>query len=159
MILENRNDWVREILATGTPEQMRLYEKTLLKSLDAMNDQMSFNQVNCAGTMNNGRHLCGRKRIHNGVKSKLVSIEMLDEYLNDGWELGQTPEHIQKNSKANKGIIRPHHGHGKGGPLKGSTPWNKGRKETRINVLIKQSIGHGGNPNNSRNKTIRNVII
>ncbi len=158
MILEKRDEWKREIIHTGDPKQMRLYEKTLLKTLDAMNDTMSFNKVNCAGTMNDGSHIRGKKRIHKGDVSKLVLPNELEEYLNNGWKLGQTLSHRQKNSKANKGITRLHHGHGKGGAKKGSIPWNKGRKETRLSVLINQSTAHGGDPSRSRSKTLKDAL-
>lgn len=46
MILLNPNEWRREILATGTPEEMYNFETELLQLFDAKNDERSFNQHN-----------------------------------------------------------------------------------------------------------------
>jgi hypothetical protein len=49
LIKQNPTEWEREIIKTGTPEEMVILETTLLKSLDAKNDLMSFNQHNGDG--------------------------------------------------------------------------------------------------------------
>jgi hypothetical protein len=46
MLLENQQDWSREILVIGEPKYIRKLETTRLKSLDAKNDPMSYNQSN-----------------------------------------------------------------------------------------------------------------
>lgn len=42
-------DWKREIIATGTKEEMRLLENTILQLFDAKGDPRSFNQSNNDG--------------------------------------------------------------------------------------------------------------
>lgn len=76
MILSNKNDWIREILATGTSNEMRLLESKILIELNAMNNPMSFNKHN-----NNGK------------------------FFNKGG-FSQTSAHREKISKALKGISR-----------------------------------------------------
>jgi len=52
LILENREEWIYEILHTGDPEYIVSLETTILISLDARNDPMSFNQHNGDGLYN-----------------------------------------------------------------------------------------------------------
>lgn len=49
MILESKNEWTREIIATGAPEEMRALEYTLLETLNAKDDPNSFNLHNGNG--------------------------------------------------------------------------------------------------------------
>jgi len=49
LILENRNEWVRDIIATGTPDEMILLEAEILELVDAKNDPRSFNRHNGDG--------------------------------------------------------------------------------------------------------------
>jgi hypothetical protein len=44
MLLENISDWKREIIATGSPQEMRELEAEILDLVDAKNDPRSFNQ-------------------------------------------------------------------------------------------------------------------
>lgn len=46
LILENRDNWVCEILVIGDPKYIRKLETEYLKTLDAKNDAMSYNQSN-----------------------------------------------------------------------------------------------------------------
>ena len=52
LILENRTEWVYEILQTGDPKYIVELENILLKSLNAKDDPMSFNQHNGDGLYN-----------------------------------------------------------------------------------------------------------
>jgi len=52
LIIENRQDWVYEILHTGDSEYISKLENVILKSLNARNDPMSFNQHNGDGLYN-----------------------------------------------------------------------------------------------------------
>ena len=52
LILESREEWIYEILHTGDPEYIVSLETTILTSLDARNDPMSFNQHNGDGLYN-----------------------------------------------------------------------------------------------------------
>ena len=49
MILENKNDWIREILCIGEPNYILKLEADYLKVLDAKNNPMSFNMHNGDG--------------------------------------------------------------------------------------------------------------
>ena len=49
MIEQNPNEWKREIIGTGTIEEMRELESEILQLFDAMNDSRSFNQHNNDG--------------------------------------------------------------------------------------------------------------
>lgn len=49
LIKKNPEDWIREIIQTGSPKEMIELETNLLESLDAKNDVMSFNQHNGDG--------------------------------------------------------------------------------------------------------------
>ena len=49
LIKQNPTEWKREIIDTGNPEEMIKLETTLLESLDAKNDPMSYNQHNGDG--------------------------------------------------------------------------------------------------------------
>lgn len=48
MILENKNDWKREILVIGEPKYIRNMERKILCFFDAQNDPNSFNMNNFA---------------------------------------------------------------------------------------------------------------
>ena len=49
LIKQNPTEWKREIIKTGSPEEMIELETTLLESLDAKHNPMSFNQHNGDG--------------------------------------------------------------------------------------------------------------
>jgi len=46
LIQKNPNEWVKQIISTGLPEEMRLLETEILSMSDAKNDQRSFNKHN-----------------------------------------------------------------------------------------------------------------
>ena len=49
LIINNRNEWVREILCIGLPKDIRVLEARYLTKLDAKNNPMSFNKHNGDG--------------------------------------------------------------------------------------------------------------
>jgi len=49
MILENKNEWVREILVIGNPEYIRNLETKYLNHIRAAQDSNSFNKCNSSG--------------------------------------------------------------------------------------------------------------
>jgi len=51
MILEHRDEWVREILVIGPPKYIRELERDYLTAIDAKNDVTSFNGNNATGIM------------------------------------------------------------------------------------------------------------
>ena len=142
LIVEKSIEWKREIIQTGDSLEMRELEVEILSLLDAKNDPRSFNRHNGDGLFNNDGHNKGKKTVNKNGLYKRVHISLLDEYISTGWILG-TPANVkQKISASTTGINKP--GHKNGGAKKGSIPWNKGRKETRTEVLKKQSLSHVG---------------
>ncbi len=161
MIVENRESWNREILVIGNPDYIRETEKMILKSLDAKRNTMSFNEHNSDGKFIASGNNKGRKTVHKDSCYKRVLVSELNEYLSSGWVLG-TPEHVKKSiSSSTTGKTKI--GHKNGGPTKGSTPWNKGRKETRTDVLEKLSNSHkgkkGSTPWNKGRKETRTEVL
>lgn len=51
LILAQPDEWHREIVATGTKEEMKQLERDILMLSDAINDARSFNLSNAAGAM------------------------------------------------------------------------------------------------------------
>jgi hypothetical protein len=49
LVEQNPSEWIREIIKTGTPDEMIRFESNLLESLDAKNDSQSYNQHNGDG--------------------------------------------------------------------------------------------------------------
>lgn len=142
MILKNALEWKREILATGSVKEMKLLEAKILNCLNAKDNPDSFNKHNADGLFNSEGHNLGRKTVHKNGMYKRIKPEYVNDFLNSGWILG-TPE-IVKNKISLSTVGKSKPGHSKGGPKKGSIPWNKGRKETRLEVLEKQSLSHIG---------------
>lgn len=74
MVIENRSEWVREILLIGNPIYVRDAEREFLKLLNAAADKMSFNKHNGDGRFMTGKqhsqltkeklskHFTGKKR-------------------------------------------------------------------------------------------------
>lgn len=80
MIAANPADWVREIIATGSPAEMVLLEYSMLKLLGARDDASSFNMHNGSGNFTNAGvpHLEETKQkisIACKGKSKIFSLE------------------------------------------------------------------------------------
>lgn len=103
IILENKQDWKREILAIGLPEDMYELETKLLQRLDARSDPMSFN-----GHNNDGNYYSpipwnkGKKGLQIGWSKGLTKAS--DERL--------LKQSIQQTGKNNHRF--------------GKKPWNKG---------------------------------
>lgn len=53
LVLENRDQWRREILLIGEPKYVLLMERKLLIALDARNDSNSYNLNNCTPVVKN----------------------------------------------------------------------------------------------------------
>jgi len=49
MIIENKSEWMREVLCIGTSKYIRELETTYLTAIDAKNDPISFNRNNADG--------------------------------------------------------------------------------------------------------------
>lgn len=123
MIIENRQDWQREVLAIGDPIYIVELEARYLKSLDAKHDPMSFNGHNGDGKFHTaGRiepeeakkkraeKLSGKKKpkgFGDKIRAARTGLEFSDEWKKN---IGiastgrvQNEKARQKNSEANSG--------------------------------------------------------
>lgn len=94
LILENRNEWTREVLVLGDPEYITNLENKYLKTIDAKNDPMSYNKHNGDGIYVS----CGDK---NPMKIPEVAKKVADSIRGENhWtaKLGNR-EHPQKGQK------------------------------------------------------------
>ena len=70
-------EWRREIIKTGTAQQMRDYEIELLEELDVRNDPMSLNQTNGSGIIVL-KEKPVKKEIENTIQEELTDYEDID---------------------------------------------------------------------------------
>lgn len=105
MILENRNNWIRNILVIGDPKYIVELETDYLKLLDAKNDPMSYNGHNGDGKFSG---LVNRGRIPSLESNAKRSAKLKDRAL--------SPESNAKRSKTRRTRIAA-------GLI---VPWNKG---------------------------------
>jgi hypothetical protein len=142
MIKANPHEWEREILATGTREEMLEYEAELLDMFDASKDPRSFNLHNNNGKFNmTGRTLPPRS---DRVKQKLSDAHKGKIPECAGWNKGvEMPEHLRKEasirqtnrmsdpalreymSEINMGDKNPNYG----------TSWTDDRRNKRKNTI------------------------
>jgi len=119
LILKSQSEWVREIIAVGTPEEMLQLEHKLLVEQDAKNNNLSFNMHNGDGKFSNSG-ICHspetRSKISasNKGKPRLHSAEVEEKRIAKVREvlLGkpQSADHIMKRSRAMTGKIQtPEH--------------------------------------------------
>lgn len=119
MILENRENWRREILCIGNPEDIVKLESDYLTALDAKNDPMSFNKHNGDGKFSSlGKPSALKGRVGNRKGHKM------------------SEEAKAKASVKLKG--RPAHNKGKPSPLKGK-PSNRDFKPQSLEANKKRS--------------------
>lgn len=93
LIIANPKDWKREILATGTPLEMRDLETKLLQDYNAKHDENSFNQ-----------HNNDRAPVRTGIPHTPQSIEKMRGPRNSYGP--QSPEHIEKRAAKKRGVPR-----------------------------------------------------
>lgn len=126
MIIENTSDWKREVIGTGSVNDMIELETLILQLSDAKNDPRSFNQHNGDGNFKNkgGVPLTELHKLNLGL-SKKGRI---------AWNKGKkmTPEYCQKLSAGHTGKKRPEQTPEsnllRSLSLRGRTPWNKGKQ-------------------------------
>ncbi len=75
--MQRRQDFTRQIIATGSDEDMRQFETTLLNAVNAKNDEQFYNRSNADGVFGIGgsqspEHLAKRKAALKG-NSKLIA--------------------------------------------------------------------------------------
>lgn len=71
LILENSSDWVRSIISTGSPFEMRLLEEEILATVDAMNDPRSFNKHNATERFS-GAYTKGYKHSEKTIEKRKI---------------------------------------------------------------------------------------
>lgn len=133
MILENADEWKREILATGTVEEMLELETTILALMDAKNDSRSFNQHNGDGNFKNkgGIPLTEEHKLNLSASKKgrvawNKGKKMTADYCNK-LKAGHTGK--------NRPVQNPSSNKLRSDALKGRIPWNKGLKlETKVST-------------------------
>ena len=126
MILENVNEWKKEIIAVGSVEEMLRLESDILELLDAKNDPRSYNQHNGDGKFKNkgGIPLTEEHKLNLGASKKGRVA----------WNKGKkmTAEYCQKLKAGHTGKTRPAQKTSsnelRSNALKGRIPWNKGLK-------------------------------
>ena len=123
MIIESRNEWSYEIIATGAAEEMIQLEITLLKASDAKNNPLSFNQHNGDGIYNRA----GATHTSD-TKSKMSLSHKNQVPWNKGKELSsEYKEKIAEACKDRPGIMHSDEAKKKiAESAKGRIPWNKG---------------------------------
>lgn len=138
LILENKSDWIRDILVLGSPEYIVDLENNYLQTLDAKNDPMSFNKHNGDGIFVS----CGDK---NPMKDPLIARKVADSIRGDNhWT-----KHLGTKIHPQKGQKRP--------SIAGDSHPNK-RKE----VALKISQAHSGRKHDyalGDKNVMRNPII
>ena len=126
MIIENKSDWKREVISTGTVNDMIQLETLILQLSDAKNDPRSFNQHNGDGQFKNkgGVPLTEQHKLNLGLSKKgrvawNKGKKMSEEYcqqLSDGHTGKKRPA-----QKPESNLLRSM-------SLRGRTPWNKGKQ-------------------------------
>jgi hypothetical protein len=134
MILENVDDWKREVIDTGSVEEMLLLETTILETFDAKNDSQSFNQHNGDGKFKNK----GGVPLTETHKMNLSLSKKGRVAWNKGKQM--TAEYCQQLKAGHTGKKRPKQKPSsnelRSNALKGRIPWNKGLKlETKVSTI------------------------
>lgn len=127
MIVENRDQWVREILLLGDPMYVVMMESELLKRLDAKNDHNSFNQHNGDGKWTTaGKTIpcteikrknisiarTGKATIEKGIvivitDGKVEKRVPVDSLIPDGWYQGRSDSTNRKIGDSQRGVSKP----------------------------------------------------
>jgi len=111
LVLENKDDWTREILASGTRHDMVNFETDILIELDAKNDPTSFNKHNNDGI---GSELA--PSFKNGHTPWNKGINGKDSHSYGYVATLATKTKLSKSQQ------------GENNSMYGATPWNKGIK-------------------------------
>lgn len=92
-------EWQREILHTGTPEEMIKLESAILTELDAKNNKNSYNLQNGDGKFTtSGLKLPDEwvEKVRNSNTGKIRSAEARENYRRANQKKAQDPEYIKK---------------------------------------------------------------
>lgn len=99
LILENKLEWQREIIATGTKVEMRILESELLSAADAKNDPRSFNRNNVK-FVEDKTSSEGKIRVYKDTVNMFIDPNELVVYEKQGWTVGFS-EQVRKVMKEN----------------------------------------------------------
>lgn len=92
-------EWQREILHTGTPEEMIALETTILTELDAKNNKNSYNLQNGDGKFTTAGMIMPKEwvdKISKGNLGKVRSEEARENYRRANSKKAQDPEYLKK---------------------------------------------------------------
>ena len=111
LIVENASSWVREIVATGTPVEMRELEQEILVLFDAATDPRSLNKHNATikfnGAINAGikkaPHHASKLRIHLAKQNNVYRTGKLGTFLGKN----HTSDSIERMSLIKSGKNNP----------------------------------------------------
>jgi hypothetical protein len=87
LIEADKTLWKREIISTGSPEEMRLLEGVILYLTNAKNDKRSFNRNNIT-LVTTKTSSQGKIRMHNSEVNIFVKQSDVQIYLDAGWKFG-----------------------------------------------------------------------
>jgi hypothetical protein len=117
MVLENRNDWQRTIIAEGSPEEMYQFETFILETFDCKNDVRSFNK-------SNNEHPRGNT---SGMKNKFHSEKTKQQMSKSAKQYSSDPKIKEKRSQQRKGPLNP--SYGKSGTMLGKKHTTNAREK------------------------------
>lgn len=112
LIQNNPEDWVRVVLETGEPVEMRKLEAEILTTLDAKNAPMSYNMQNgdgkftTIGMVHSAEHCAKMSAALKGRKRKPFSLEHCAKISATSKGKSLSPEHRAKIGVAQKGKKR-----------------------------------------------------
>ena len=125
MILADIDNWSRELLATGSPNDMRILEGRYLKKLNAANNPMSYNEHNNNGKFN-FRGGVPQSMAHRNKRSKALT------------GIVRSPEYREKMSMIKKGVPNPKQSQAtKGIPKPNVSKAKKGVPQTKVLCRLK----------------------
>lgn len=99
MILAAPNEWLREILYTGTPEDMLAMEMTILTKMDAKNNSNSYNLQNGDGKFTTAGLTMPsewRQKIANSNRGKTRTDEAKENYKRANRKKAADPAYLEK---------------------------------------------------------------
>jgi hypothetical protein len=116
LVKANPNNWSRQVLCIGQPEDMRILEAKYLQVLDAASDTLSYNQQNQNGKFSQAGKSPWNKavpmteeqkeKIRQKRKLQICTDETRKKMSASGKGKPKSVEHNKKNSEANKGRIK-----------------------------------------------------
>jgi hypothetical protein len=113
-ILENRSEWVRELICIGEPEYIRILEGRYLELLDAKNDPRSFNKHNGDGKFSTTGMASWNKGKKTGIAPWNKNLPSTEQPFYGKTFSKETCKQLRESQT------------GSNNSMYGKTPWNKG---------------------------------